>query len=421
VSASDVESPGLPERRPERRAVRPGAVWAEARRTPVALTLIVSCVLLWGGAQWWGNGSDSVLWYLGANQGEVVRSGEWYRLLSCLFLHLGGVHLLLNMVALRALSPLESALGHRRFLLLYFFSGLGASLSTALLRPAVLSVGASGAIWGLMGAAFGMRIPTRHVLRARGMRLSAGWPVLAVNLAISFLPGVDLSAHLGGGAVGFVLGATLFYPDYSVPEQAPSRRARVELWAAVLAVLLMAAALLTALLQGQPWRLRQPARLQRVAIAHTGLSLELPELLATEPASGELESASGWRAGGPGRSPLWVTLQRVDTSLEVPESEHGLPAQQLEDWLLQLREQIEREPDDPEVPRKSLQLTTLGPHRFVRDEYRGEDLHAVRYFTYVGPYPLELDVFRISRGEREIWERVEEQIAASLKHAGQER
>jgi membrane associated rhomboid family serine protease len=373
-------------------------------------------VLCWGLANLWGRDSDSILWYLGANNGRAVRAGELYRLLSCLFLHLGWLHLLLNMVALRALSALEVMLGSRRFLLLYFLSGLGASLSTALLRPDVLSVGASGAIWGLMGAAFGMRIPTRHVLRARGVPLSAGWHVLVLNLGISFVPGVDLSAHLGGGIVGFVLGAVAFFPDYGLPAL-NAARAR---WAnalyslgAALAALLLGAALVCALFAGRPWRFDRPPSWQRIAIGSTGLSVELPEPIGAEPLPLFAGEGDGWRYGVPGRSPLALKLA-LDAAPEAQQPGTASPAR-AENWLATVHAEIEREPADADLPRTALELTSLGERRVVRDEYRAPDRRVVRYFQYVGRYPVVLAIARFDGWRSDLWPDAEARIAASLR------
>jgi rhomboid protease GluP len=394
--------------------------WAAARRKPVTCALIAGSVVYFGLALWWGRDSDSLLWYLGANQGDAVRAGELYRLLSCLFLHLGWLHLTLNMVALRALSVLEPLLGHRRFLLLYFLSGLGASLSTALFHPHVLSVGASGAIWGLMGAAFGMRIPTRHALRARGVRLSSGWPVLAANLAISFVPGVDLMAHLGGGVVGFVLGAVAFYPDTGLPTFAPAPRGalraiidRLYSFGAALASLALAGAVIVALNRGRPWRFAGAPVLHRVSIGTSGLSVELPEPLDTEQQPAATPS-DGWRFGVPARSPLAVRLVLLDDSLPPFDPERE-PREESDRLLRELRDQIEREPADAELPRTSLELTSLEGRTVLRDEYRGSDQQSVRYFTYLGTLPVALIVSRFRTWRSDLWPDVDRRIAASLR------
>jgi membrane associated rhomboid family serine protease len=387
-----------------------------ARTTPVSVALIVLCVLAWGLTQYWGQGSDALLWYMGSNDGRAVQGGQLYRLLSCWFLHLGGVHLLLNMISLRALSGLEGALGRGAFFLLYFCSGLGASLCTALLRPEVFSVGASGAIWGLMGAAFGMRIPARHVLRAQGVPLTSGWSALALNLGISFMPGIDLAAHLGGGAVGFLLGATVFYPEYARREAyaARVRRRRTLDWLAALAGVLVVAGLAQALLVGQPWQFRAPPEWRRVALGESGFSLELPGPLAHEPQPAE---RSDFRFGMAQRSPLMVDVMGLDRkpSGADPGSEpQFLEAAEVERQLTGIRAELERQQPSASFPRRSLELAWLGERRVLRDEYAGKNASLVRYFLVVGASQLLVEVWRTQEW-REIWPGVEEQIARSLR------
>lgn len=136
-----------------------------------------------------------------------VATGEEYRLLTAAFLHAGLIHLALNMAALVVLGPpLEELLGRARFLALYLLSALGGSVTAYVLAaPNTLSVGASGAIFGLFGA---------HYLAARRLGRDAG-PVLtmlAVNLVITFaLPFIDWRAHLGGLVTGAVVTAALVY------------------------------------------------------------------------------------------------------------------------------------------------------------------------------------------------------------------
>jgi membrane associated rhomboid family serine protease len=153
-----------------------------------------------------GNVAGPVLIELG---GEVVgvAIGEYYRLVTAAFLHAGVLHLLLNMFALATLGPpLEAALGRVRFAALYLLSALGGSVTAFLLAPAVtLSVGASGAIFGLFGAYY-------VVMRRMGGPTGSILGLLAVNLVITFLlPFIDWRAHLGGLVTGTVVAAALAY------------------------------------------------------------------------------------------------------------------------------------------------------------------------------------------------------------------
>jgi len=136
-----------------------------------------------------------------------VATGEYYRLGTAAFLHAGVLHLVLNMVALASLGPaLEAALGRLRFAALYVLSALGGSVTAFLLAPAdTLSVGASGAIFGLFGAYY-------VVVRRMGGSTGSIVGLLAVNLVITFaLPFIDWRAHLGGLVTGTVLAAALAY------------------------------------------------------------------------------------------------------------------------------------------------------------------------------------------------------------------
>jgi membrane associated rhomboid family serine protease len=179
--------------------------------------LIGVCTVLWiGGITAGGESSKAYLdlELIGGARvfptGELigVSQGEYWRLLTSGFLHANNpLHLLFNMYILYWLGQmLEPALGHVRFLALYFTSLLGGSFGALLLTPANQpSFGASGAVFGLMGAAFVMQM-------ARGIdpwRSGLG-PVIALNLVLSFvIPGISIGAHLGGLATGAVVGLAL--------------------------------------------------------------------------------------------------------------------------------------------------------------------------------------------------------------------
>ena len=136
--------------------------------------------------------------------GPMVASGEWWRLISSGFLHASLIHLGSNMLALFFIGrALEPALGSLRLGLIYFVSLVAGSLGVMALEPNSLSIGASGAIFGLMGAFV-------VIARDRGISVmqSGIGPVILLNLVITFtIPGIAIGAHLGGliGGAGIAL------------------------------------------------------------------------------------------------------------------------------------------------------------------------------------------------------------------------
>lgn len=145
--------------------------------------------------------SASNLINYGAIQRDYVQSGEWWRLFSCIFVHASILHLLLNMYALYIIgSQMESYIGKLRFAIVFVISGLVGSLSSIIFSTHV-SVGASGAIFGLLGALLYFGYYYRLIL---GNSLKHEIiPVIIVNLLIGFMiPGVDIFAHIGGLAGG---------------------------------------------------------------------------------------------------------------------------------------------------------------------------------------------------------------------------
>ena len=143
--------------------------------------------------------------------GPSVANGEVYRLLTAGFLHAGLFHLLVNMYSLWILGTLlEPGIGRARFVLIYLVSLLAGSFGALIVSPHAVTVGASGAIFGLMGAAV-------VVLRNRGIDpMQSGLPLwIGINLVFSIaVPGISIGGHIGG-LVGGTLAAILLFelPD----------------------------------------------------------------------------------------------------------------------------------------------------------------------------------------------------------------
>jgi membrane associated rhomboid family serine protease len=135
-----------------------------------------------------------------------VAEGEWYRMITAMFLHGSLIHLVVNMVMLYWIgTPVEQAVGHVRFLLIYFVSGLCGSAGALMLTdPNAITVGASGAIFGILGAALVYERQRTFVLG--GSALS----IIVINLVLTFaIPNISIGGHIGGLAGGAACGLAL--------------------------------------------------------------------------------------------------------------------------------------------------------------------------------------------------------------------
>jgi membrane associated rhomboid family serine protease len=162
----------------------------------VTIALIAINVLMFFGSNYGTAERDLVLF------GPSVANGDVWRLVTGGFLHAGIFHLAMNMYALYWLGQmLEPVLGNARFGALYAASLLAGSFGALLVSPHSVTVGASGAVFGLMGAAV-------VLARRRGIDLMASGllPVLGLNLAITFFPGTNISI---GGHVGGLIGGAI--------------------------------------------------------------------------------------------------------------------------------------------------------------------------------------------------------------------
>lgn len=144
------------------------------------------------------NANSGWIYEHGALYGPLVAQGDWYRLITAAFLHYGPIHLGMNMLALWWIGrPLEAWLGPVRYLLLYLVSGLAGSAGALLFNPTAVTVGASGAIFGILGAAIVLERQQTYVLGGSAITL------LVVNLAFTFaVPGISIGGHLGGAVGG---------------------------------------------------------------------------------------------------------------------------------------------------------------------------------------------------------------------------
>jgi membrane associated rhomboid family serine protease len=147
------------------------------------------------------NGTGNRIYLEGVLFGPLVAAGDWWRLFTSMFLHYGPIHLAFNMLALWWFgSAVEGVLGRGRYLLLYIVSGLAGSAGALLFSPESATVGASGALFGILGAALVLERQGTHVFGG------AALGIIVLNLVFTFaIPGISIGGHLGGLAGG-VLG-----------------------------------------------------------------------------------------------------------------------------------------------------------------------------------------------------------------------
>lgn len=186
--------------------------------TPILIAVNVAWFLLGGVAAWRmditnaeylrGESTEAVF-RIGAVSGLSLLDGQWWRLLSAGFVHIGILHLLANMIGLLILGPMaEMMWGRKRFLLIYLLAGTSANCLAMAWEPNSVLAGASGSIWGMMTAILVWVVRVRVHLPASGemQSLLRGLvTVLLINFVASAAPGVSWQGHFGGGLAGIAM------------------------------------------------------------------------------------------------------------------------------------------------------------------------------------------------------------------------
>jgi rhomboid protease GluP len=358
---------------------------------------------------YWGQGSEAVLGLMGANYGAFEGPHELHRLLAAVLLHGSWTHLLVNLAALASLGlSFETLLGSQRLLVLLTSCGLAGSIARALYDPDSYSVGASGALFGLFGAlvASDLRSTLKH-----GKPNYKLWGALLLNVVLSWMPGIDGAAHLGGGVLGFAFGAVASPPIFDPVRLLPSARRQTSRWltlAATACSIALAGSFALAVLEGRPWQLAAEAELASVPVSVTGLSVGLPELVRDDAhVSGDAENG-GIVYGLSSLSPLRVavTFERdVDATGDVVAAMDARHGKLKDAWL----------PTHPSAQLISQERVALGPRPAIRRSERLENGdRMIRYDEYVGTYRVMLLIIRPKRDQR-VWPDIEERIAASMR------
>ena len=186
-------------------------------KQPIVTYIIMAiCIILFILMELSGGSTNSqTLLKYGANLDVLVKNGEYYRLFTCIFLHIGIMHLLCNMYSLYIIGrEVENLFAKIKYIIIFILSGIFGSIMSLAFTHNTISAGASGAIFGLLGALlyFGM-----HYRTYLGEAIKRSIiPIIVVNLIIGFFAeGIDLAAHIGGLVGGVLVAMMVGVPDKS--------------------------------------------------------------------------------------------------------------------------------------------------------------------------------------------------------------
>ena len=216
---------------------------------PVTISLIAACALVFAamvlrGVSAFDPTPDQAIAF-GADFGPLTLSGQWWRLVTSMFVHFGLIHLGLNMWCLWNLGrAAEQLLGRFSYILAYFVSGIFGSIASVYWHPQAAGAGASGAIFGLAGVlvSFVYLKKTPAHLQINSKLLGSLGTFIVYNLVFgAAIPGISNAAHLGGLVMGLVVGALL--PNAAASESL--RRTRISIVVVLSAIVLFASAVVT--------------------------------------------------------------------------------------------------------------------------------------------------------------------------------
>ena len=182
----------------------------------IGANILVFIAMIVSGVNILGPNSVTLLKW-GADFRPAVLEGQWWRLLTCCFLHIGIIHLLVNMYALLYIGVLlEPFLGRIKFTLAYFLTGILSSLASIVWNEATVSAGASGAIFGVYGLFLALLTTQLIHPSVRKPMLKSMLFFVVLNLSIGFTGLVDNAGHIGGLVSGLLMGY-IYYPSLKKP------------------------------------------------------------------------------------------------------------------------------------------------------------------------------------------------------------
>jgi rhomboid protease GluP len=224
-----------PLRAHSRPSSEPGKVLGVIPVPRTATAILVAVIMVMYGVEWymtqtvagasagpsWGGISAGVMLRLGGKFGPLMYAGQWWRLITAMFLHASLLHIGFNLWCLFDLGPeVEILFGTQKFLVMYLATGVLGFVASLWWNPWTLSIGASGAILGLIGVLIGTSF--HHGSLGKDYR-STLWRWVIYIFIFGLFFSVDNAAHLGGLISGLALG-------YLIPSGEPATRAEQQLW-----------------------------------------------------------------------------------------------------------------------------------------------------------------------------------------------
>jgi membrane associated rhomboid family serine protease len=390
------------------RSARPVLTWVVLG----IIGVVFAMELAFGGAE-----APPTLLRMGAFYRPKVEQGEIWRFASCTFLHGSVLHALMNAYVLFVLgSFVEKIIGRWRFALLYAAAAFGGSVASYLRLEHEFSVGASGALWGCLGAhavlAFrpGGLLPKAMIPGAR----NAAVINLFLNVMISFWPHVDWAAHAGGGLVGAaVMHLVLRHglPPLGDMDEAATppvdRRPRVIAPIALVLSGLLLGGLVVALVRGRAWELTRPPRLESTTISELGADVAIPTLLDRRPSEPIADDGVVVVFGEQLLDPAVVIIARVPLA--------ALAGDELSAFRAQLRDELGEVPKDGKLLERPTDAT-IGGRPAVRARYAlgsGGAYEVEVVFVLFDRAMYKVEAGRVSTYDD--WRDVGSRVAASIR------
>lgn len=357
-----------------------------------------------------GSTTVSVLVKMGANVRELVHEGQYFRLLTCVFLHAGWLHVIVNVYVLFALGGFFNRIfGESRYLTVFLFSGITGSLASYFLGSSHVSVGASGALWGLFGASVVIAFIRTHLLpEAVRLRLRRVTLInLIINLGISFLPMVDFWAHIGGGIGGLLISLLFIYR----PSEESRRRlvSRIFQTTGALLTLIYALGFSQMLYIDKPWQKRLNSPLVDVEFYHIPFSIALPRDLKQVANPDNTASKSSFMFGD-----LRYEQMAIEVNFILAKE---LVAKGAEDWLVRQRDLLLKDPNISADIRRSVDLRLEGTKRILFFETpTSADVTGYNYVMVENEYIIKLVFITSKKTPQRDVEELAKKILASIKN-----